>query len=80
MQGATTTKSKKGAKKTTMPQKTADTTTQKPVLTVPDTARFLGVSTSLVWKMIRSGRMQPLRLGDRILFNRAYLERFIEGQ
>jgi excisionase family DNA binding protein len=47
-----------------------------PILTVPETAGFLRISESLLWKMIRQDEIKPLRLGDRVLFSRAYLEKF----
>jgi excisionase family DNA binding protein len=51
-----------------------------PILNVPETARFMRVSESLVWKMVRSGELKPLRLGDRVLFHRNYLEKFCQQQ
>jgi excisionase family DNA binding protein len=46
----------------------------KPVLNVKEAAKFLGVSHTLVWSEIRKGNLTPFRLGDRVLFNRSYLE------
>jgi excisionase family DNA binding protein len=43
-------------------------------LGVKQAARFLGVSESLVWSEAKKGNLYALRLGDRILFNRTYLE------
>jgi len=52
----------------------------KPVFTVPEAADFLRVSQSLVWAEIKKGNLRPLRLGDRVLFSRVYLERLLEQE
>jgi excisionase family DNA binding protein len=52
---------------------------QRPVLTVKETAAYLGISESLVWVEIRRGKLKPVRIGDRVLFSRAYLGRLCEG-
>ena len=72
-------KSKRVKKGVEMSQKTTRTSSERPVLTVKETAEFLGVSTSLIWSEIRRGKLQPLRLGDRILFSREYLLRFVNS-
>jgi excisionase family DNA binding protein len=51
-----------------------------PILTVPETAKFLRVSESLLWKMLRANQITALRLGKRVLFSRTYLEKFCEGK
>jgi excisionase family DNA binding protein len=52
----------------------------KHVLNVPEAAKFLGVSQSLIWSEIKKGTLRPLRLGDRILFSRIYLERLLQQE
>jgi excisionase family DNA binding protein len=52
--------------------------TESPLLTVPETAKFLRVSESLVNHMLRRGEITPRRLGDRVFFSRSYLERFCD--
>jgi len=47
------------------------------VLTVPETAAMLRISTWTVWTQIKKGNLKPLRLGDRVLFSRVYLERLL---
>ena len=49
-----------------------------PVLNVPESAALLRVSETLIWKEIKRGNLKPFRLGDRVLFNRAYLESLAE--
>jgi excisionase family DNA binding protein len=51
---------------------------QRPVLTVKETADYLRVSESLIWKQVREGKLKPMRIGDRVLFTRSYLDRFTE--
>jgi excisionase family DNA binding protein len=51
-----------------------------PVLNVPETAAFLRISKSLVHEAIKRGELKALRIGDRILFSRAYIESLIEAR
>jgi excisionase family DNA binding protein len=51
-----------------------------PVLTVPETAAFLRVSKSLVWELAMRGELRAIRIGDRVLFSRAYIQGLIEAQ
>ncbi len=51
---------------------------QRPVLTVKETAAYLGVSESLIWKQIKEGNLKPARIGDRVLFSRNYLNRLCD--
>lgn len=52
---------------------------ERPILNVKETSRFLGVSESLIWKEIKAGNLKPLRIGDRVLFSRVYLQRLCES-
>ena len=54
-------------------------TVESPLLTVKETAKFLRISESLLWQMLRKKKLTPIRLGDRVLFSRTYLQRFCEG-
>ena len=51
-------------------------TVESPILDVKETAKFLRISESLLWKLLRKKKLTPIRLGDRVLFSRTYLERF----
>jgi predicted DNA-binding transcriptional regulator AlpA len=53
---------------------------ERPILNVKETSRFLGVSQSLIWKQIKEGNLKPLRIGDRVFFSRVYLQRFCESE
>jgi excisionase family DNA binding protein len=52
---------------------------QKPLLSVKETAEFLGFSESHIWRQIKNGTLKPLRFGDRVVFSRAYLQRLCEA-
>jgi excisionase family DNA binding protein len=54
--------------------------TERQVLNVAETAQYFNVSESLIWKEIREGNLKPLRMGDRVLFHRNYLDRLYEGR
>lgn len=60
--------------------KTDKESIQRPVLTVRETAAYLGISESLIWKQIREGGLKPTRIGDRVFFSRAYLNRLCDGE
>ncbi len=50
------------------------------LLSVTETARVLGISPRLLQKLNSSGQLpMPLRLGRRVLWNRAELERWTEN-
>jgi excisionase family DNA binding protein len=64
-------------RKRTKPMPATAEKNDKPVLTVPEAADFLRVSQSLIWAEIKRGTLKPLRLGDRVIFSRVYLERLL---
>lgn len=53
---------------------------ERPVLTVRETAAYLGISESLIWTQIKAGNLKPVRIGDRVLFSRSYLKHLCEGE
>jgi excisionase family DNA binding protein len=58
-----------------------ETPTEREVMNVPQTAQYLGISEWLLWKMIREKKLKPARLGDRVLFHKAYVDRVLcEGR
>jgi excisionase family DNA binding protein len=59
---------------------TAAVDRDRPLLTVRETADFLRISQSLIWSEIKKGNLKPLRLGDRVLFSRVYLQRLLEAE
>jgi len=42
-----------------------------------ETAASLSISVRLVEKLVRMGKIEPVRIGDRVLFRRADLEAFV---
>jgi excisionase family DNA binding protein len=48
------------------------------VFSVKGAAERLGVSRSVLYELVRSGEIEHVRVGKRILVSRAALERFIE--
>ena len=46
-------------------------------LSVPETAKLLGISRALAYQLVARGELPSLRLGRRIVVPRAALERFI---
>jgi excisionase family DNA binding protein len=58
-----------------------ETPTEREVMNVPQTAKYLGISEWLLWKMIREKKLKPARLGDRVLFHKNYVDRVLcEGR
>lgn len=47
--------------------------------TVTDAARKIGVSSSLIWKLARTGRLDLVRIGGRTLVRANDLQKLIEG-
>ena len=50
-----------------------------PLLTIMEAAELLRISRGKLYHFIWSGRLEPVRIGRRVLFTRASLERLIEG-
>ena len=48
------------------------------LLSLRDTAKLLSVSSWTIRNFVRSGRLTPVRLCRRLLFEQAEIERFIE--
>ena len=51
---------------------------EKPAVTVPEAAEFLGVPRHAVYILIRTGRVRYQRLGKRHLIHRLDLSEYIE--
>jgi excisionase family DNA binding protein len=47
--------------------------------TITDAARKIGVSSSLIWKLARTGRLDLVRIGGRTLVRADDLQKLIEG-
>jgi excisionase family DNA binding protein len=48
-----------------------------PLLSLREAARLLGISFWSVRRLIRDGRLCPVRVGKRVLLEQSTLERFI---
>ncbi len=44
------------------------------LLSVPQTARLLGVGTTLCWEMVHTGQLSSVRIGRRVLIPRTVVE------
>ena len=49
-------------------------------LTIPETARLLGISLSKTYEAARLGQIPTIRLGTRVLVSRRRLEEMVDGQ
>lgn len=47
---------------------------------VPEAASMIGVSQSLLWRLLADGDIARVKIGRRTLIRVAELERFLEGQ
>ena len=59
--------------------KTTRLETQSAAFGVDETARFLGVSSSSVWRALRAGSLKRTRIGGRTLIRRVDAERFLDA-
>lgn len=54
--------------------------TERPTLSVAETAELLGISRWLVQQAVRDGSLPSLRVGRRILIPRVRLQAWLDGQ
>jgi excisionase family DNA binding protein len=57
------------------------TTSDAPKLTysIPEACKALQISRTTLWKLVKSRRLKPLRIGHRVLFTTRALEEFLIG-
>jgi len=48
--------------------------------TIPDTCRRLGIGRTLVYDLIKQGKLRPIKLGTRTLIPESELQRLITDQ
>ena len=48
--------------------------------TIPDTCRRLGIGRTLVYALIKQGKLRPIKLGTRTLIPESELQRLITEQ
>jgi excisionase family DNA binding protein len=56
-------------------------TTNVPKLTysVPEVCEALQISRTTLWKLVRSRRLKPVRIGRRVLFSLKAVDEFLNG-
>ena len=62
------------------PQPTTSTTCQAAYLTPKQAAAYLTVSQRTLWAATTAGRIKAARMGRRIIYSRAELDRFVQLQ
>ena len=55
------------------------TDTPKLIYSVPETCKALQISRTTLWKLVKTRRLKPLRIGRRVLFTTQALEEFLNG-
>jgi excisionase family DNA binding protein len=55
---------------------------QTPKLTysVPEVCKALQISRSTLWRLVRSRRLKPVRIGRRVLFTLKAVDEFLNGE
>ncbi len=56
-------------------------TTNTPKLTysIPEACKALQISRTTLWKLVKTRRLKPVRIGRRVLFTTPALEEFLNG-
>jgi excisionase family DNA binding protein len=57
-------------------------TTNTPKLTysIPEVCEALQISRTTLWKLVRSRRLKPVRIGRRVLFPLRGIDEFLNGE
>jgi excisionase family DNA binding protein len=53
--------------------------TPKLTYSIPEACKALQISRTTLWKLVKSRRLKPLRIGRRVLFTTRALEEFLNG-
>jgi len=51
---------------------------ESPLLTVEEAARYLRISRPMVYRLLQTKQLRPVKIGSRTLFDKKDLDRFIE--
>ena len=51
---------------------------KRTTLTVPEIAEYIGISTDMVYLLVRERRIDHIRVGRRILFRRSDIDRWLD--
>ena len=46
---------------------------------IPETMQLLNISRSMLYELIKSGEIKPIKLGRKTLFHHHEIERFVKG-
>jgi excisionase family DNA binding protein len=55
------------------------TDTRKLTYSIPEACKALQISRTTLWKLVKSRRLKPVRIGRRVLFTTRALEEFLNG-
>jgi excisionase family DNA binding protein len=56
-----------------------DMNVQKLAYSIPEVCEALQISRTTLWKLVRSRRLKPVRIGRRVLFSMKAIEEFLNG-
>lgn len=65
---------------TSIAPSTVDSPAWRPLLDLKESADYLRVSARLVQKLVAARRLRPSRIGRRLIFKRAELDRYVDLQ
>jgi excisionase family DNA binding protein len=57
----------------------ADMNVPKLTYSISEVCKALQISRTTLWKLVRSRRLKPVRIGRRVLFSLKTLEEFVNG-
>ena len=57
----------------------ADMNIPKLTFSIPEVCEALQISRTTLWKLVRSRRLKPVRIGRRVLFSLKSVEDFLNG-
>lgn len=53
--------------------------TPKLTYSIPEVCKALQISRTRLWKLVKSRRLKPVRIGRRVLFSSRTLDEFLNG-
>ena len=57
----------------------ASTNVPKLTYSIPEVCEVLQISRTTLWKLVRSRKLKPVRIGRRVLFSMKSLDDFLNG-
>lgn len=55
-----------------------DPVTAKDYLTIKEVCNYIGISRTTLWRLVKNHTIQAIKLGDRTIINKSYLERVLK--